>query len=207
MTSDYEVPSVPERTTVENFDPMLKSKAYEQFLMTESDLTDIAIDTGIPRSVLAAWSRAEGWRAKKKEIELELLEETEAKCRAIKAGAKADELKRQVNLTKKLEKGIEQCIDKELEKEEGPKSVELRRLAETLSQTTGVSSRALGIKDDPLVPETQTSKQSKRPLVVVGISPKLAEKTEIKVTEVDAEDITDGGTPPQSPPSAPSSDD
>lgn len=189
--SKYDVPSNPEQTTVDHFDPTLKAKAFEQFLMTESDLTDIAIDMGIPRSVLAAWSRSEGWRAKKKELEMELLEEVEAKCRAIKSGAKAEELTRQVQLTKKMEAGIEQCLDRELSKDEGPKSAELRRLAETLSQTTNVSSRALGIKDDPLLPESQNAKQSKRPLVMIGITPKLAQQSDIKVVETECDDVTD----------------
>ena len=63
-------------------------------------------------------------------------------------------------------------MDQELKDDQVPKSMDLKRLAETLASATTVSARAVGLSDKPqeTVSERDNKRKERRPLVVIGVN-------------------------------------
>lgn len=187
-------------TTVKNYDPKVKAEAYDMFLNTDMDLTDIAIKVGVSKSVIAAWSRDGGWAKHKEDLELELFRSAESKFRNFFLEYKLPTLIRHIETAKMLEEQIAAILKKAQDKNKTLDATELRRLSESLASVTNVSARAVGIGDKGAL-ERVAPKQDpyggKRPLVAIGIAPTLASGVDIKVVEGTCEEVTDEPTKPR----------
>lgn len=179
-------------TTVKRYDPRVKAEAYERFLTSDMDLIDIAIVTGVPKHVVAAWANEGSWTRRKEELELELLRSAESKYRNFLLEHKIPTLERHIKASAEIENQVMQLVKRAQEAvDEGTSLKEasstLKRLAETLAAVTGVSARATGMADKVVQQQIGAAEQGrpgKTPLVAIGIAPKLARETEITVTEV-----------------------
>ena len=162
-------------TTLKNYDPVDKTRAYELFMTTDRDLTDIAIELGVNREVISAWSREGEWLARRKTFEAELMRAADEKYKAFVMENKLPVLRRHIRISGKMENAIEQIIDEEIasaEKDGKPMDDKLiRRMADALAAVTGVSAKAIGLADT--IVQNNGPGGGRVPLVAIGISPQL----------------------------------
>lgn len=178
-----------EFTTAGNYDPKLKAKAYDLFLSTDLSVTDIAIDLGLARPVLAYWIAKGAWSKRKREIEAQEMDRAEDNYRRLIIQNRGPVVERHLRVSGKLEKAIEKVIDEALKDDGIPSDMKLKRLAEALSSATGVSARAAAISDKPFSDENRNNDSGgKRPLVTIGLNvqaPPEAPMPSVTVTEED----------------------
>jgi len=172
-----------EFTTVTEYDPKVKAQAYEMFLNTDLCITDIALDLGVSQKVIAGWSRQGNWRARKEEIEVELFRSAEDKYRAVIIKHRVPTIERHLRVSGKLEDSIEKVIDHECEKDE-PNSMTLKRMAEALASSAGVSARAAAINEKPFSEANKDEKVGKTPLIMINVNPSVSPDRCVNVTEV-----------------------
>lgn len=181
-----------EYTTVKHYDPKVKAAVYHDFMNTNKDLVEIAIEHGVDRHVISAWSKEGGWLERRREIEKELMRAADDQYRAFVTENKIPVLRRQTRISGKLELAIEQLLEEELKNPTGKEgqvnSMVIKRLAESLAAVSGVSTKALGIADT--VVETNSQGGGRVPLVAIGIGPSLPsertmEKPTITIQEVE----------------------
>lgn len=168
-------------TTALNYDPVDKAKAYELYLRSDMDLTDISITLGIEKSVISSWARRGNWATRKAELESEFMRCAESKYRTFVIEHRLPTIQRHLEICRKLEEKIAQLL-------EGDKidSRELKRLSEALSSSAAVAARAAGVADRVTERSpTEPSSQSKRPLIAIGISPTLAGQGGVNARVVD----------------------
>lgn len=156
-------------TTPEYYDPKVKAKAYELFLTTDLNLTDIAMDLGVKKHVVAIWSKEGNWIARKREIESELFKSAEDKYRALISQNRAPVVERHLKLTKTLEETIGKVLDETLQDDGLPSDMKLKRLAEALSTSAAVSARAAGITDKPFSEDSEDGNKRKVPLIMLNV--------------------------------------
>ena len=156
-----------EFTTVDNYDPKVKAKAYELFLNTDLDLTDIAIDLGISSKVVASWSRAGKWRDRKKDLEMELFNSAEDKYRALIVQKRVPTIERHLEVSQKIEEKIGEAVDT-IDVDNPKQLMDLKRAAEAMSATANVSARAAAISDRPFSELDEDGKQ-KAPLITLNV--------------------------------------
>lgn len=161
-----------EFTTEKNVAPAVLAKAYELYLNTDLDITDIAVSLSVPRSAVAAWVRNGKWEARKQELIQELFKSSEDKYRALILANRAPTVERHLRVGKKLEEAIERNIDEATADGGAPSDMRLKRLAESLSSVSSVTARAAGVTDTPFSEGGQ--KQGKVPLVFVNVQPGVA---------------------------------
>lgn len=180
-------------TTVKKYDPAVKAKIYDDFMNTDKDLGEIAIEHGVDRSVIATWSKEGGWLERRKAHEEELMRVADAKYRQFVQDNKIPILRRQVRISEKLENAIEQVVEDELKnptgKDGGLNDMKLKRMAEAMAAVSGVSAKAIGLADT--IVQNNGGSGGKVPLVAIGIGPQLpGERTQeptINVSEVSYE--------------------
>ena len=173
-------------TSVEHYAPETKAKAYNLFLHTNSDFTDIALDTGVRTEVLVEWARQGKWAARKRELELEVFSRYESKYRQFIADHKLPTIERHLRIAAELEEAIEiaakrvkeAIVDDVDSKQLGKLTMELRRLSEALSSSTNVSARAAAITDRPDLGAIGQEASAKQPLVMLNLSPQVSREPE-----------------------------
>lgn len=162
-------------TTVKHYDPGDKAKAYELFMTTDRDLTDIAIELGVSREVISAWSTQGAWLERRKAVERELMQAADEKYKAFVMENKLPVLRRHIRISGKMENAIEQIIDEEIKAaaEQGKPMDDklIRRMADALAAVTGVSAKAIGLADT--VVQNNGPGSGRVPLVAIGIAPQL----------------------------------
>ena len=81
-------------------------------------------------------------------------------------------MQRHLRVAGKIEEAVERFMDQELKDDQVPKSMDLKRMAETLASATTVSARAVGLSDKPqeTVSERDNKRKERRPLVVIGVN-------------------------------------
>ena len=149
-----------EFTTPTKYDPAVKARAYELYLNSDLDTTDIAIDVGVPRSTVSAWARDGHWLD-----------------RQIIIRNRKPVMERHLRISEKLEEAIEKVIDDATKDDGIPSDIKLKRLAEALSSATGISARAAAISDKPFGDWRaldDRDKQAKVPLIMIGIQPQAS---------------------------------
>ena len=155
-------------TSVENYDPKVKSQAYDLFLHSENDFSDIGLALGISSKVVASWARKGKWKDRKIAIEDELMIASDAKYRALVRENRIPVLRRHLEATEILENGIIDVLKNETG-DGNPNPMNLKRMAEALTSSANVSARAAGITETP---NADTRKDSdKRPLIMIGVVP------------------------------------
>lgn len=179
-----------EFTTVKNYDPHVKAKAYELFLTSDLSLPDIALDLAIPQQVVASWALSGKWRDRRKELEVELFKNAEDKYRALIMQHRVPVLERHLRVSGKLEEAIDKAVDELTKDGDTIDSRELKRLAESLSSATAVSARAAGISDkffDGGGIGAQQQQAGKQPLISINVNPQQPADRCVTI-DVDARD-------------------
>jgi hypothetical protein len=165
-------------TTPTRYDVRVQKRAYELFLTTPKDWTEIAVELEIPVTTVVAWSKAGNWIQRRHEILTELLRSTESQCAKELMAQKLPELREQLEIGRRLE----QEVKTQLEAKPGElKTVELRRLAEVFAQATAVTCRALSLLeqssgvpargDAPESDSPEGRRAAKTPLVMINLVP------------------------------------
>lgn len=166
-----------EFTTPTKYAPPVKARAYELYLNSDLDTTDIAIDVGVPRSTVATWAREGHWLERKQEIEHELMQRSEDSYRQLILRNRKPVLERHLRISEKLEEAIEKVIDDATRDDGVPSDIKLKRLAEALSSATGISARAAAISDKPfgdMSKDGRGDNPPKTPLIMIGIRPQAS---------------------------------
>jgi len=154
------------------------NKAYDLFLQTDMDLSDIALDLGVSSKLVASWARKGKWVDRKRGLEEEEMQAADAKYRSVVRENRVPVVKRHLAVSGKLEEGIEKFIDVELDKD-APNPVQLERMSRALAASTGVSARAAGITEKP---HEDTIKESKKtPLILLNVNPSPVQPRDIGV--------------------------
>jgi len=166
-----DIPQGSALTTKEKYAVEVKAKAYDMFLQSDMDLVDIAVAVGVSKLVVMQWCRQGKWNDRKQEIELEAFRECESKYRRFVMEHRLPTVERHLAAASLLEQQILRVLQ-EFAKSEDTDSMELRRLAEALASSAGVSSRAAGVSDRQVAADfgetqEQQSASKKQPLVVV----------------------------------------
>lgn len=174
MSDEVEVPMGTEFTTPTKYDPRVKARAYDLFLNSDLNATDIAIDVGVPRDVVMSWAHNGNWRAVKLSMEADMMKDAESKYRRLIAENRAPVIERHLRISAALEDAIERVILDATKDDGMPSDMKLKRLAEALSSVTGISARAAGVSDRPFLPGDEGNKQQRRPLVMVGVQVQAA---------------------------------
>ncbi len=199
-----------EFTTADNYDPKVKASAYELFLTTDNTYADIALTLGIDARVVTLWARRGKWVDQRNKLELALLEDAESKYRQLVIQHKIPVLRRHLAQAEKIDAITDKLADTVTElisdgdvdlqalKRINKASMVLKRLAETMASSSGVSARAAAIDERPGLGD-EKGKQ-KQPLILLNVQPQAQEtSTPLKVEAID---VTDGQTPASEPPSA-----
>jgi len=162
-------------TTEKLYKPEVKAKAYELFLTTALDLTDIALSLNLPRTVVSAWSKQGDWLKRKHEIEVELFRSADDKYRRFLIEKRVPTLERHLVLSAKVEELIETMATSLKEGKERLTPVALEKLAKALASATSVSARAAGINDALIAnttgPRNPEGAQTPPVLIMVGGKP------------------------------------
>lgn len=173
-----------ETLAVKNYPVAIKQKAYELFLLSSKDLTEIAMELAVPRPVIASWSHKGGWVARRQQIEREVMASTEGRFADYLRDVKLPELRAQLDASRDLQGLVQQEIKRlhEEAKRSPDKAIDtpaLRRLAETLAHAANLSCRALGVVEQATGRGSETEegrgnkKDAKVPLVMVNVVPAL----------------------------------
>ena len=161
-------------TTVKNYSVEVKARAYELFLHTDLDLTDLAISLNVPRHVVLTWSRKGKWNDRKQDLELEAFRAAETRYRRFLTEHKLPTIERHLKAATMLEEAVIAAVEQATKSGGVLGSMELRRLAEALSSSAGVSSRAAGVTDRTILADDESAsekeKARKQPLVIITTS-------------------------------------
>lgn len=174
-------------TTKTNYDPQVKAEAYRLYLTTDLTPKDMAIELQVPEKVILAWAVDGKWLERKQRLELEYLLKADNEYRRFMADRRPDVAKRHLEISEKIERAIGAMIDLALKDPDNMSAADLKRLAESLSSVTGVSSRAVGI-GTPEAAKTmalaqQTSEgggNGKQPVLIFNLKPQMPAGQELK---------------------------
>jgi len=128
-------------TAVRHYDPVIKARAYELYLHSGGDMTDIALQLQVPRNVVAKWACDGKWSKRKEILALEIMKAAEFKYRDFMLTNRMGTVERHVRIGAKLEEAVEKLLQK-LEDNQSVSSTEVRRLADALSSVAAVTARA-----------------------------------------------------------------
>ena len=161
-------------TTVKHFDPQDKVTAYDMYMNSDKDMTDIAVELGIKRDVIAEWAKRGGWQMRKAQMVEELLRAADDRIKLFLVENRLPTLRRHLSAGKKLEVAIELAIDEIMaraEQEGRPlDTLALKRLAEALASVTNVTARAVATADI-LQQASAQGGAGRQPLVMIGVMP------------------------------------
>ena len=175
-------------TTTTAYDPMVKTKAYEMYLTTALDLTDIAITLELPKAVVATWSSQGAWFKRKQDVETELFKTADAKYKRLIMEQRVSVVERHLKVCKQLEDVAAQIAesmgkdDKTVARVLKDKAAVLEKLAKALASSAGVSQRAAAITDTPFGDQNQ--RQGLPALIIVGARPEVPMGKTIEMEEV-----------------------
>ena len=159
-------------TSVQNYDPEVKIKAYDLYMTSDLTPEEIAVPLSIPVDVVVRWRANHKWRERKLAVEEDLMEQADTRYKKILLKQRLEVTERHLRIAKQLEELIEKTLTEQ--GEDGQISVmDIRRLSEALSSATGVSARAAAITDRTLADMNQAAQakaNSKVPLVAIGIN-------------------------------------
>lgn len=185
-----------EFTTVSDYDPAVKAKAYSLYLSSDYNIADIAIALGVGKQVVSGWATSGGWHKRKLELEREEMLKAEDQYRQVILANRAPVAAQHIRISGKIEEIVELFADKlktgdGLTGSEMAEISKLKQLAEALTGASGVRARAVGISDrpstDPIGDQDENGKKKKQPLIIIGVtaqpSPGFKEPVEITVTE------------------------
>jgi transposase-like protein len=175
-----------EFTSIDNYSPEVKAKAYELYLTTDFSLSDIALDLSINSKVVASWSRAGKWRDRKKTVEMELFNSAEDKYRSIIVANRTPVIERHLAVSKKLEDLIGKAADAIENCGDDPSSMEIKRLAEAMSAVAGVSARAAAISETPFSDHDVDGKR-KAPLITLNVNASVPAEGSARAMPIDVE--------------------
>ncbi len=162
-------------TTAKHYDPAVKAEVYEAFMKTDKDLVELALEHGVAKEVISAWSKEGQWLDRKKEVDRELMRIADEKYKVFILENRLPVLRRQIRISGKLENAIEQVIDEELKtpsgKDDSLNDMKLKRMAEALAAVTQVSTKAIGLADT--IVQNNGNPGGRVPLVAIGIGPQV----------------------------------
>jgi hypothetical protein len=179
-------PDVTGVVTRDKYPVAMRNDAYKKFINDSCDLTDIAIDLGVPKKVVVGWARDGKWVKRKEELERTLMREADAKFVSFRAQHKLPEAKRQMELTTDLENLLAAVIKVQASKDPEDLNInDLKRLTEALEKATNVGARLVNITDDTSGPQVvATGPAGKQPLVVIGIGANPQVPIDVQSTDV-----------------------
>lgn len=166
-------------TDVEQYDPAVKARAFDLMLHSSLGMDEIAIDVGVKTAVIARWAQTGKWLEHKKAIEDEMFALAERHYREFLIKNRMPTLLRHLEASKKLEEAIIKRIG-QLSEDDRVKTIEFKQIAEALSASAGVSSRASGVSE--VQAGARQEQMGKRPLVMIGIKG-VAPEVSIQQTE------------------------
>jgi len=168
------------------YDPEKIGEAYKSFINGDG-FEDIAIELSIPRKVLAYHARKGDWLKRREDVLGVACSAADQEYVGFLAKERLPTARRHLRLARKLEETIEKNIDQLQEAVESGIIDDkiLRRLTEAVASITAVSARAAGITDRPAPVTNQGQQGGKQPLIMIGITPTIAEGQEPTV------DVTD----------------
>lgn len=173
----------------------LQGKAEEVrklYLESNTPLQEIALLVGLPAATILSWASRFGWKATRRAVVAEEQIRADEAILSVVHTKRMEAIKRQLALAEKMEK----AVDELLSQPGGVSSVELRRLAEVLTHTAAVVSRAVGIdisvtKDAAESVRPPEQKSSKTPLVYIDLTPRpVTSEPAAQMSEGDITDIT-----------------
>jgi len=175
-------------TTVKHYDPEVKARMYNEFLTSNKDPSELAIEFNVPRHVIAAWVKEGGWLERKREVEKDLIKAYEDQYRQVLRENKLPVIRRHLKLGQQLEEAIGEVIEEELRSPSGKdgrvNDMKLKRMAEALVASSSVTAKAVGLADT-IVQNIDAQNGGRVPLVAIGIGPQLpSERTNMPSIEV-----------------------
>ncbi len=180
----------PRVTLADSFDPKKVAEAFDLFLNQDMSLECIAVQLGMPFRQVQHFAKREKWLDRKEQLTRTLEQEAEQRYREFLAKSRLPTAQSHLENAKLLEDLIADEIKNLQSMEAGrERSAAIRRLAEALSSTTGVSARAAGITDRPAsVGAAQQPQQQRQPLVMIGIRPSIDTGTTIDISDYTKDD-------------------
>jgi len=171
-------------------------KAMSLYYDTDKTLMEIAVEVDVPASTIMHWATTLGWR---KERSL-MIGESQQRADEAMLGYMHRQRMSVIERQAKIAHMVEAELESYLEANKGNISTtELRRIAETLSNVSGVEARAVGLDTtvykeaaDAARPVSVQSK--KQPLVVLNVTPTLsaAQQPGVDITISEGEEIRHG---------------
>lgn len=139
-------------TTVTTYDPVVKTRAYELFLMSDYTAAEIATTLDVRVEVIRAWSNKEKWMVKKQELERELILQAESKARKFILANQPDAREQQYRIGRQIESIIEDVIKSVAWiSEDGKPDMKivgkLKQLTEALTNASAIVARSTGMTD------------------------------------------------------------
>ena len=212
MKDDFEEPAKPAETaikgtpltTVKHYDPRVKARAYELYLLTDMTPKDISIDLQVAERVILAWAVEGKWLDRKQQLEVEALMRADNSYRRFMADKRPEVAQRHVEIAEKMQKAITTLLDQALTDPENMKAADIKRLAEALASVTGVDARAVGIGTPDAARAMALAQQrgleggassssggnNRQPVLVVNLRPTVPADKEIKQNEGKVIDVT-----------------
>lgn len=181
----------PATTSAEDYPVEIKTKAYDLFLNSAFDLTDIAMELGLSRTVVAAWARKGQWLKRKQEIEEVAHSASDSKFFEFQNQEKLPEAKNQLTLARALEDIVKRVLDVQKTMSDhdlAGNTVALKRLADTLVAAAGISARVVGLGEKP--PDVRQDDNAGRPMLILmgpgsnPVVPVMAEPIDVESHEV-----------------------
>lgn len=180
MLSRTDIPEAIDVTPLESEpeeDPQVRIKAYDMFLNSAMDLDQIAVALALPVRSLRTWARQGNWVSRKQDLLDVAVKASEQKMQEFVIKERQPTAERHL----KVAKGLEETIDKTLEKvkrDDGSADPRvIKTLAEALSSSAGVSGKAVGITEAGVgIGQDQASK--KMPVVIINLAPTLSQRTD-----------------------------
>lgn len=188
-TPEPEPVVAPDNRGLELYSAETIGKAYELYVTTEASPQDIAAQLNVPVKKVMFWARRYEWKARKADLEQQVLQAAEAEHREFLMQHRLPTIKRHLEAATEAERLTLKLLRDMRERSESGGSVsaaDLKRLTEALSSATGVSARAVGLTDQPALTESRIG--NKAPMIVFGVVPVPAEKEKAnEVIDVESE--------------------
>jgi hypothetical protein len=180
MLSRTDIPEAIDVTPLESEpeeDPQVRIKAYDMFLNSAMDLEQIAVALAVPSKAVRSWARQGNWVSRKQDLLDVAIKASEQRMQEFVIKERLPTAERHL----KVAQGIEETIDKTLEKvkhDDGSADPRvIKTLAEALSSSAGVSGKAVGITEAGLG-VTQDQANKKMPVVIINLAPTLSQKSD-----------------------------
>ncbi len=181
-------------TTADDYDPVVRAKAYELYLRGSMPLQEVALTMSLPLEIISSWSRRGKWVVRKKALEDDLVRSVELVHRKWMVEKKFDEARRQLEEAHALQTAITASLMDKSKNNQVPSDIAIMRLSKALNDATAISARAVGLTGiddgDSGVAGSSGRGGGKVPLVIVGMLPSVPKHREdIKSTEAEYREL------------------